>query len=509
VLVDEEPTRVERGSRHRRRAVRTRSDWLLVALVVVVLLAQFVVLAIRSRHQWQHFNLSLDFAIFHQAYHQIGAGDLNPKLTLFGYRFWQSHFELIMWPVALLGRLHRNDGLSLLYLQDLAHVAAEAVVIAWVWTETRKTERGWPVLVTVPIALVLLVANPWPYLAALQDFHFESLATFFVLLAGWDLWNGRRRGWIWIALTLLCGDVSATYVAGLGLSFAVVSRRTRRDGLVLIATGVAWVALVAILGANKGSGLADYSYLTSSGKEASGLGGALAIAAGMLRHPSRPLRAIWHKLGRVYRNLAPTGVVGLVAPWTFGVMVTVLLANALNGKDFFVLPSYQNWPIYLFGTLGTVLLVHAWSARPGRWHVVAAVVLLVVVANALVFDAAHRQHAKLPYQVSGAAAHELAMARRAVPGHAQIVASFGVAGRFAGRKHAYALLYGGQRFPIRERQVMFLFAPGVGNEPLPPDITGNDERYVRNILRARVVVDGNAVRLYDWRPAGPGTVRLP
>lgn len=474
-----------------------------------MLLAQLAVLMVRSRHQWQHFNLSLDFAIFHQAYHQIGAGDLNPRLTLFGYRFWQSHFELIMWPVALLGRLRRNDGLSLLYLQDLAHVAAEAVVIAWVWTESRKAERGWPVLVTVPVALVLLVANPWPYLAAMQDFHFESLATFFVLLAGWDLWNGRRRGWIWVALTLMCGDVSATYVAGLGLSFAVVSRRTRRDGLILMATGVAWVALVALLGANKGSGLADYSYLTTSGKEVSGLGGALAILTGMLRHPSRPLRAIWRKLGRIYRNLAPTGVVGLVAPWTFGVMVTVLLANALNRKAFFVMPSYQNWPVYLFGTLGTVLLVHAWSNRPGRWRLAAVVVLAVAFVNALAFDATHKHQAKLPFQVSGAAAGELASARRRVPGDAQVISSFGVVGRFAGREHVNALFFGGQRFPVGSRRVMFLFAPGVGNDPLPPTVTGPDEAYVRDTLHARVRFDGSAVRLYEWDPAGRTSVRLP
>jgi hypothetical protein len=508
VLVDEQVTRPELA-RHRRRSRRSTSEWVLVAVVALVLLAQFVALAVRSRHQWQHFNLSIDFAIFHQAYHQIGAGDLNPRLTLFDYRFWQSHFELIMWPIALLGRIHRNDGLTLLYLQDLAHVAAEAVVIAWVWTEGRKAERGWSIFVTVPIALVLLVANPWPYFAATQDFHFQSLATFFVLLAGWDLWNGRRRGWIWVALTLMCGDVAATFVAGLGLSFVVVSRRTRRDGVALLVVGVAWVALVALLGANKGSGLVDYSYLTSSGKEVSGLSGALAVATGMIRHPSRPWRAIWRKLGRVYRNLAPTGVVGLVAPWTFGVMFTVLFANVLNERPFFIMPSYQNWPIYLFGTLGTVLLVQAFSARSTGWRIAGVVLLGVAVVNALAFDALHRDDVRAKAQVSGASARELADARRQVPDDAEVIASFGIVGRFAGREHAHGLLYGGQRFPVRARTVVFAFAPGVGNEPLPPDITGNDEAYVRDTLRATRVVNGNTVRLYKWDATGRTSVRLP
>jgi hypothetical protein len=71
----------------------------------------------------------------------------------------------------------------MLYLQDLAVVGTEAVVVAWVWSATRKRRGGWPVTVTVPVALVFLVANPWVYKLANEDFHYEPLATFFVVLA--------------------------------------------------------------------------------------------------------------------------------------------------------------------------------------------------------------------------------------------------------------------------------------------------------------------------------------
>jgi hypothetical protein len=121
-----------------------------MAIVLATLLVQLAVLIVQSRHQWQHFNLSVDFALFHQAWHQVGSGDLNPRSTLAGYSFWRSHFELIAWPLGLLGRLHRDDGLSMLYLQDLAVVGTEAVVLAWVWSATRQRRGGWPLTFTVP-----------------------------------------------------------------------------------------------------------------------------------------------------------------------------------------------------------------------------------------------------------------------------------------------------------------------------------------------------------------------
>src|SRR5258708_24770657 len=131
---------IAQPTRRARRSRRARQRQLFV-LVAATFLVQLAVLGLRSRHQWQHYNLSLDFAIFHQAWSQIGTRNLNPRLTVFDYHYWQSHFELITWPLAYLGHFRRDDGLSLLYVQDLATVASEAVVCAGVWGETR-TRRG-------------------------------------------------------------------------------------------------------------------------------------------------------------------------------------------------------------------------------------------------------------------------------------------------------------------------------------------------------------------------------
>lgn len=497
---------IKRPTRRLRRTYRSRRRRVF-CLVAAMLLVQLAVLAVRSRHQWQHFNLSLDFAIFHQAWHQIGAGNFNPRLSVFDYQYWQSHFELITWPLAYLAHFWRDDGLSLLYLQDLATVASEAIVVAWVWTETR-TRRGRVARVALPVTVVLLVANPWLYRSAGQDFHFEALATFFTLFAAFDLWYGRRRGWIWAGLALMCGDVAGTYIAGLGLSFLVAGKRTRGKGAALVTAGIGWVAVAALLKANRGSGIAEYSYLASSQRVPAGIGGVVAVGHGMLRYPLRPVQAIGKRLGKVWQNLAPSGVVGLVAPWSLGVMLAVLVANVLNQRPDFIEPSYQDLPVYLFGVLGAVLLAHALSERGGALGVVGLAVAAAMTANALFFDAGHYGDLDRVH-VSKAAAGQLSAVRRQIPNEAQVIATFGVAGRFAGRRSVRVISYGGEKIPVDAGTVVFVFAPTAGNQPLPIEILAPAERYVRDTLGAQRIYHGSEVDAYEWHPSAETSVTFP
>jgi len=62
-------------------------------------------------------------------------------------------------------------------------------------------------------------------------------------------------------MTLLCGDVAALYVVGIGLSALVAGPTTRRHGLLAIAAGGAWLAMISAIGANLGSSVNDYAYL--------------------------------------------------------------------------------------------------------------------------------------------------------------------------------------------------------------------------------------------------------
>jgi len=109
----EAPARAD-GTR-RRAAVR--------AVALLPLAVQFVVLLVRTGDRYQRFNLSIDFAIFHQAWHQIAQGNLSPDSTILGYPYWRAHFELVMWLLAPLHWIY-NPGILLLWLQDAATVAA-------------------------------------------------------------------------------------------------------------------------------------------------------------------------------------------------------------------------------------------------------------------------------------------------------------------------------------------------------------------------------------------------
>src|SRR5207237_932630 len=153
-------------------------------------------------------------------------GHLDPFQSLGGFSYLKSHFELIMWPLSMLYWLNRNDGLTLLILQDLSVVFAEAIALGWVIEVA--TKAGVPRALRGAIAgatLLLFVSNPWIWRSAAQDFHFESIAACFALATAWDLWAGRyRRCAIWVALGLCSGDLGATYQAAVGLGFLFTVR---------------------------------------------------------------------------------------------------------------------------------------------------------------------------------------------------------------------------------------------------------------------------------------------
>ncbi len=275
-------------------AVAMRRLWVVGASVIVLQLAGLLAW---SWHLWTRFDLTADMATFSQAFQQIGTGHLDPYETTFvfgyphwGYSFYQSHFELLMWPLALLFTVTRST-FTLLVVQDLALAGSGAVVFRWA---CELLDRRWPAerrgrsLVGAGVLLVV-VANPWTAWVASFDWHFQPIATFFALVAARDVWAGRRRAWIWIAAVLLCGDVATTYVMALGLAAVVAGRTTRRWGGAMIAAGVVWLGVVSLAGAGKGSSLnGGYGYLAGH-PVSDGIGGMVAIVVGMLLHPSHPL----------------------------------------------------------------------------------------------------------------------------------------------------------------------------------------------------------------------------
>jgi len=170
---------------------------------------QFILLVLHSVYLWDHFDLTADFGQYSQAWQQIATGHLNPYDTTYawnyphyGYPFYQGDLELIMWPLSLLYWVW-HSAFDLLLVQDAALAGAGLVAYRWVLEhlENHAPDRRFSLLVGGSVLAVLLL-QPWTYWAASYDYHSEPLATFFLVLAGRDLWSGRRRGWIWIGCVM-------------------------------------------------------------------------------------------------------------------------------------------------------------------------------------------------------------------------------------------------------------------------------------------------------------------
>jgi Predicted membrane protein (DUF2079) len=489
------------GPRHRTR--RTPIPWWAWG-AAVVLAGQLAVLLVMTVRNYDSFNLSLDYSTFNQAWHQIAHGNLDPTNTILAIPYWQNHGEWIMWPLSLLYWLSPNDGLTLLVLQALAIVAGEAIAVSWLVAVARRRQLS-PALTGVCVAglLVLLVADPWPYRIVVEDFHFQAIAACFVIGAARDLWLGRTvRVWVWVALACTTGDVAGTYLFGLGLAFALTTPGRRRTGLAVGAVGIAWTLLLGHLGADKGSALDTFWYLAAP--KAGQQPGTGSVVLGALTHPSRPIHQLLTYSQAIGDNLAPTGLLGLLNPWTFGVVLANLLLDGLSADRAFIAPGSQNALVYLFGAAGTMLtvvVVAGWR-RVRSWMTVALVVL--VVAGAVVFDAVTFSHGNLDWStVPAAEVPELQAARAATPAGAEVIATVGVIGRFSGRRYAYPIDTI-STFPVHARTVVIVIAPTAGNQPVPPAAFAGVRALITGTLHAATLVDGPTVWAYLWHPP-PGT----
>ena len=77
------------------------SRWV-VRCGLAVFVAQFAAFASLSAFRYNRFNLGTDFAIYSQAWTEIGRGHLTPQLTIYGFPFLRNNLELITWPLALI-----------------------------------------------------------------------------------------------------------------------------------------------------------------------------------------------------------------------------------------------------------------------------------------------------------------------------------------------------------------------------------------------------------------------
>jgi len=520
------------GAVTRRRLADPGLRWVWLAGAVLIGL-QLVGLLVWSAHLWSRFDETSDMGTFSQAWSQIATGHLNPYETTFpynyphyGYPFYQSHLELLMWPLALLYFVWPH-AIDLLVVQDLAIAGAGLVGLRWALELLDAKRHTFSRLAWVLGAAVLaiIVLNPWTYWTATYDFHFQPIATFFVLLAGRDVWLGRRRAWIWVVCVLACGDVAATYVVALGLAAIVSGPRTRWRGLWLVGVGVVWLAVVAAVHSGKGTSLdISYGYLAHH-PIGEGLGGLVAIGTGVLAHPSTPAHVLNQRREEIYKYLAGVGSFGLFSGIGFFAVLAVLFPTALNASATFIGAdaAFQSFFVVMFLAVGTAQLL-AWlsqgdrHAHRSRWSTGLAVLALALAAVALTQTIVESVHwtpkarqtlATIPASTASA----LSRAAALVPDRAEAVVSDGVMGRFGDRRWLYpyidAAFPDGQTVPLFGHDVYFVLVPGAGVEVATPQQTQAAMAQL-GALGARRLLSDDGVYVYLLHPkAGRRELHFP
>ena len=164
---------------------------------LIALGAQLVVVLTASTIQFERFGLDSDFSLFNQAAYLISHGDLLPITQ--GHPYLDDHFGLLIYPIALLYLVYPH-GVLLLWLQDIAGVAAEVAVLRWVYCIlSRRLGEGEPRVRRMAAAILcvvtlLMILNPWFYIACLFEFHLLAFAALFLVCTLSNVWRGKL-GW--------------------------------------------------------------------------------------------------------------------------------------------------------------------------------------------------------------------------------------------------------------------------------------------------------------------------
>lgn len=495
-----------------------------------VFAVQFLLLVLHSVYLWDHFDLTADFGQYSQAWQQIATGHLNPYDTTYawnyphyGYPFYQADLELIMWPLSLLYWVN-HSAFDLLLVQDAALAGAGLVAYRWVLEhlENHAPDRRFALIVGGSV-LAVLALQPWTYWAASYDYHSEPLATFFLVLAGRDLWSGRRRGLIWIGFVLLCGNVATSYVAALGVAALISGRHRWRMGLLLIGVGAVWLAFVGLVHSGKGAALEAYAYLDKKTAVNDSVGGIFTIVTGMVVHPNIAGHVIRSRFGQLYNFVGGAGTVGIFSAVGGALSVAVLLPSVLNSSPAFIAPigGAQNFMAVVACAIGIAMLA-TWltrqgSGRPARWRTGLAVFAIVLAVGSVVETALFSAHftplsGQTFAKVDDATAARLSAVSARIPDDAETIVSQGVVGRFAQRHLFYPyfdVFADGQTVPVYGKTVYVVLVPRQGIEQASVPGTEAAIAMMRR-LGARPLSARDGVYAFAWRvPKGQHTIVFP
>ena len=422
--------------------------------------AQWIGLLTLSWMQYRHFALTVDFAYYHQAWSLIARGVLNPHLLIDGPPFYKNHLELLLWVLAPLYWLWPHS-FWLLALQDSAVVGTGW--IAWTWIRHRLTERVGALALRrflILAGLFMVLADPWMVEAITFDFHFEDIAAFFLMAAAWSFVRERNRlGFLFAFLVASTGNVSMTYLVALGASCIWLERGRRLRGWSLVLLGMGGFLLASHLGVHLGANVSPGpSHPSPTAAHAAPAGGA-QLLLGIITHPGVLWSHLWPHRLNIYANLAPEGIIGALTPWGLPIAGLLAVENNLAASVNFSLPGFQSFPMYgfiLVGSMEAITRLARWRQRLGVGLTVA---LLANVFGWAIVWIPHVVPSAFVDGVSAQGARQLQRLRRMIPPSAEVVASQGILGRFAGRRAVDVFL---SSIPIVRRRVYFIVSPYQG-----------------------------------------------
>lgn len=494
----------------------TRSPSIVLARRVAYLLLgiQLVVMLGFSALLYHRYDLTQDYAVYAQAWYAIAHGHLNPNASVFHnpFPFWQNHAEFVLWPLALLYFVFPH-AIDLLIVQDLAVVGAEFVALWWAIDVLQAAQPAITArtvaVATVALALALVV-DPWAYQTSAFDFHTQALATFFVVLAGRDLWLKRRqRVWWWVIAALLCNALAGSYIAAIGFSGLLSGNGRRSTGAMMVGTGGVWATVFTLLARHIGATniATTFGYIVGHvGPDASP---ALLLEA-ILEHPGIVIAHIAPRLPYVLIYAMPLGLVGIFSLWALPIVAIVFLPSMLVSSILFIqfAASFQQWPALPFVLVGSVMVLvgihrQRFGPRVVRTAIAVWAAVLVVIAVLTLPGIPSYWVADTP-----AAAAVLADLHASIAPTVQVVASQGIAGRFADRADIEAFVDPPQPIPILAHTVVFIMtaSQGVGEPSAAQTLAAV---IVIEHLGARTILDRAGIDAFIWHPHHQRGIVLP
>jgi hypothetical protein len=347
---------------------------------------------------------------------------------------------------------------------------------------------------------VLLVVNPWIFLTPAFDIHLEAFGTVFIVLAGRALYRGRTRAsLLWVVATLSCGFVAATYVAGLAIGALLAGKRRQRlVGMGLLVAGALGVLIMTVAGQGSAFLIVTYGYLT--GERPTNL---FQLAGGLLLHPGAALKLLWDQHVRILVNLAPAGILGVFSGWGSGIALLLILANTLQNNDGLRVPSFQWQVVYLFVSVGTIVVLVNMSSQVMTRLARRGVVVLAVFIAADTVGWAAVWTPRLPgiwLRVSPSAAQELRKLDHMIPKNAPVIVSQGIVGDFPSHPYCFVLNDEEIQLPRETRPVWVVLAPTQGIETTYP---GQLQALVTQLAEsgdAKLVTYGAGIWGFLWSP---------